>query len=133
MSFSTTAEVREAVAALVLQWPEFRLSRACIPLGEFGSMADHRWKVHRINVIWSYCNCTFNDVQYLSVKTEKLWIRGRATLIRYCKYTGICLADTGLVVFVMSGWTWTISDCKLHIKVHTTFYLCVAPNRSAHF
>jgi len=40
MYFSTTAEVREAVAALVLWRAEFSLSRACTPLGESGSATD---------------------------------------------------------------------------------------------
>ena len=67
MSFSNAAEVWEAVAALVLQWPEFRLSRACIPLGECGNMAADRRKVYRINVKWNYCNCNFNDVKNCSI------------------------------------------------------------------
>lgn len=45
MSLSIIAEVWDAVAALVLQWPKFRLSRTWIPLGESWSTLDHRWEI----------------------------------------------------------------------------------------
>lgn len=117
MCFSSTAEVWEAVAALVLQWPQFKLSRASIPRGESGGMCDLEkftgLMSHGVTltVILMMCN-----MQYLSVKVQ-LW-PGAVNIQRPSAF--------GVTAHTESNWIAIVY--KLYIAVHKTPYLCAAHN-----